>query len=116
MFCALFLVVGIALAPVTDAVLARLARGPSGLLVVGFVFSVFGAVALVAVALGSLVSWLTTGYLPLGDVAPMLLAASVGIALAARFGGVSPVSYAAIGITLAVGIWLTGNAIVMLLR
>ena len=115
MFCAVFIVVGIALAPVADGALARVSRGNVGLLGFGFLVGALGAGLLVSIGLGTLWSWLTTGYLPAPQVAPTLMAASAAIALAARFRGVSLLTYVALAVPLAVGIWFTGNAIVTLL-
>jgi hypothetical protein len=116
MFSALFLAVGIALVPVTEGALVRVSRGQVGLLGFGFLVGVLGATALFGVAIGLLWSWLTTGFLPSSDVAYPLTATAAAIGLVARLGGVSALSYAALGAPLVVAIWLTGNAIVTLLR
>ena len=117
MFCALFIAVGIALVPVTDFTLARLARGWIAFVGLGFSLAGFDAVLLVGIAIGTVSTWFAGGGLvPIAQIAVVLVVLSVAIALIARRCGVSPPSYVALAAPLAVGVWFTGGAIATLLR
>jgi hypothetical protein len=116
MFAALFLAVGIALVPVAEWTLARLSSGRWGLVALGFLLGVLDAGLVLAV--GALTAWSwVTGQQPTpgGAIVPLMLA-SAAIGLAARRVGVSLLSYAALGVPLAFGLWLTGTAVLQLLR
>jgi len=116
MFCALFIAVGIALVPVTDFTLARLARGRIALVALGFALACFDALLLVGIAIGTVSTWFAGGLVPIAQIAVILVVLSVAIALIARRRGVSPLSYVALAAPLAVGLWFTGDAIATLLR
>jgi hypothetical protein len=116
MFCALFLFVGVALALVIEPVLVLLERGRIGLVAIGFLVAGLGTFVLFVVGIGTLWSWLTAGQPFTEGRAATLLSASVAIAAVARLRGLPAISYAALGVPFAVGVWLTGTSIVALLR
>jgi hypothetical protein len=116
MFAALFLVVGAALVPVAEGTLARLSSGRWGLVALGFVFGVLDAGVILAIGVATIWSWLTGQSTTLGGVVVALVSVSVAIGLAMRRAGPSLLSYAALGVPLAFGLWLTGNAVATLLR
>ena len=116
MFAALFLAVGVALVPVAEGTLARLSSGRSGLVALGFLFGVLDAGLVLAVGTATIWSWLTGQQTDPGGVVVALVLASAAIGLAARGAGPSLLSYAALGLPLAFGLWLTGTAVVQLLR
>jgi hypothetical protein len=115
MLCALFVGVGVALAPVTDAVITRLSSGHVGLVVLGLGLAGFVGVALTTVAIGTLSAWLGGGLPMPSEISSILFVLSAAIAIAARSLGVSPVSYAALAVPLVYGVWLTGGAIATIL-
>lgn len=116
MFAGLFLAVGIALVAVTERTLAGLSRGRVGLVALGFLIAGFVAGAAVIIAVATVWSSLTGQPVFGGAAALTLVAASAAIGLATRRGGLSLLSYAALGVPLAFGLWLTGTAVVQLLR
>jgi hypothetical protein len=116
MFAALFLAVGVALVPVAEATLAPLSSGRWGLVALGFLFGVLDAGLVLAIGTATIWSWLTGQQTSLGGVVVALMLASAAIGLAARRVGVSLLSYAALAVPLALGLWFTGTAVVQLLR
>jgi len=116
MFAALFLAVGVALVPVAEWTLARVSTGRWALVALGFLFGVLDAGLVLAIATATIWSWLTGQGTSLGGVVVTLMVASAAIGLATRRGGLSLLSYAALGVPLAFGLWLTGTAVVQLLR
>lgn len=116
MFAALFFAVGIALVPVTEGTRAALSRGRVGLVALGFLIAGFIAGASVIIAVATVWLWLTGQLIFGANAALTLVAVSAAIGLVARRRGVSVLSYAALAAPLAFGLWLTGNAVVALLR
>jgi hypothetical protein len=116
MFAGLFVAVGLALAPVAEWTLALLSSGRWGLVALGFVFGVLDAGLVLVIGTTTIGSWLTGQQPALGAVAVAMMLASVAIGVTARRGGPSLLSYAALGVPLAVGLWQTGNAVATLLR
>jgi hypothetical protein len=115
MFAGLFLAVGIALVPVAEWTRARLSRGRWPLVTLGFFFGAFDAGLVLVLGTATISSWLTGQQTTLGGVVVALMLASAAIGLALRRWGPSLVSYAALGVPLAFGLWLTGTAVVQLL-
>jgi hypothetical protein len=115
MFAALFLAVGVALAPVTEWILARLSSGRWGVVALGFLFGVLDAGLVLAIGTATIWSWLTGQQTSLGGIVVTLMLASAAVGLAARRGGPSRLSYAALGVPLALGLWLNANAVATLL-
>jgi hypothetical protein len=116
MFGLLFLAVGAALAPVADRTLARLASGRWALVALGSLFGMLDAVLVLAIGSTTIWSWLSGQRPALGGAAVALMLVSVAIGLAMRRSRPSQLSYAALAVPLAVGLWLTGTAVVQLLR
>jgi hypothetical protein len=116
MFAALFIAVGVGLVPVAEGTLARLSSGRWGLVALGFLFGVLDAGLALSIGTPTIWSWLTGQPTILGGVVVALMLASAAIGLAARRAGPSLLTYAALGVPLAFGLWLTGNAVATLLR
>jgi hypothetical protein len=116
MFAALFLAVGLALVPVSEAIIARLSSGRWAIVALGFLLGVLDAGLVVVVGASTIWSLLTGQQTLLGGVVVALALVSAAIGVAARRAGVSLLSYAALGVPLAFGVWLTGTAVVQLLR
>ena len=116
MFAALFLAVGVALVPVAEATIARLSSGRWGLVAVGFLFGVLDAGLVLSIGTATIWSWLTGQSTTLGGVVVALMLVSVAIGIAMYRIGPSLLSYVALAVPLAFGLWLTGTAVVQLLR
>ena len=116
MFAALFLAVGVALVPVAEGTLTRLSSGRWALVALGFLFGVLDAGLVLAVGTATIWSWLAGQQTTAGGVVVALMFASAAIGLAARRAGPSLLSYAALGVPLALGLWLTATAVAQLLR
>jgi hypothetical protein len=116
MFAALFLLVGTALVPVSEVAIAGLGRGRWGLVAVGFPLGLLDVLLVVAVTATTVGSWVGGQPPFLGGVVVTLMFASAVIGIVARRAGVSSLSYAALAVPLAIGLWLTGTAVVQLLR
>src|SRR5688572_9178552 len=118
MFAALFIAVGLAVAPVTDAAL-RVARDPSpgqrAILWIGLVLAALVATGLVAASLPAWEARMRGEHFGGSDAAALLTLSAALAILAQRARAARPFALPTLAVVLGGGIWITGRAIEVLL-